>query len=489
ASAISAFKAVKGRHWLIFLVCCAICAAPPLITLGQGGQIVRTTIGSGFYYDIGRMTGGNPLIFFGSSMIPETGVTLWRQTLSKIVSRDLQHMEYTYMGTITFAFMLWGFVFSPSKWKNKTLLLFVLFSVVFSLSAYSPLFQLILNVVLPLHTVSHYPELYKCGGFIIVLLGAAIGFEEFIHRPNNWMVVFYLLTGIVSIMLYFNFNPGRIGIHTGIYFILLLINVCIFASIRYQGATKMLIGILLFITFADVSTFVQLHMKNHVQLQKRTYDVDSQNDNKVGLFYPSPNEYAITMMTLKSYTELERKNIDPSHLPEFVMASAYHITDNVTAADMAMLEANSSIPLNRDGITEQEITASRNRLQKMPDDNLDPDAVFISTTYNTKSISINNHTNAAVIFLDDAYHPYWKAYIEGQPVRIFRALDNYKAILVPQGRFHLKLVFSPPFLGVSLLMAVLCLAAITTRVLLLSLRRNAISRNKMDERSSTALAV
>jgi uncharacterized membrane protein YfhO len=48
-----------------------------------------------------------------------------------------------------------------------------------------------------------------------------------------------------------------------------------------------------------------------------------------------------------------------------------------------------------------------------------------------------------LLVLSDTYYPGWKAYLDGNPVKIFRANYNFRAVSVPPGKHEVKFVYNP----------------------------------------------
>ncbi len=49
----------------------------------------------------------------------------------------------------------------------------------------------------------------------------------------------------------------------------------------------------------------------------------------------------------------------------------------------------------------------------------------------------------SLLVLSDTYFPGWKAYLDGSPVRIFRANYNFRAVSIPPGKHEVKFVYHP----------------------------------------------
>ena len=60
----------------------------------------------------------------------------------------------------------------------------------------------------------------------------------------------------------------------------------------------------------------------------------------------------------------------------------------------------------------------------------------------TIQISVNSQ-QAGYLFLSDSYYPGWKAFVNGQEERIFRANYTFRAIAVGAGENHIRMIFAP----------------------------------------------
>ena len=52
----------------------------------------------------------------------------------------------------------------------------------------------------------------------------------------------------------------------------------------------------------------------------------------------------------------------------------------------------------------------------------------------------------AILFVSGNYHPYWKAYVNEQPVKVIKAFSTFKALEIPKGKSTVRLEYrSDPF--------------------------------------------
>jgi len=69
-------------------------------------------------------------------------------------------------------------------------------------------------------------------------------------------------------------------------------------------------------------------------------------------------------------------------------------------------------------------------------------AHVLATKFANRNISIQTEAPAAsLVVIAQAYYPAWKAYVDGQPVRIWRANYAFQAVQVPAGRHQIRLAY------------------------------------------------
>ncbi len=67
---------------------------------------------------------------------------------------------------------------------------------------------------------------------------------------------------------------------------------------------------------------------------------------------------------------------------------------------------------------------------------------------NNLKVSINNTTNKKIwMHYSDVWHPFWKAYLDGKEIPLYKSNLAYKAIEVPTGNHQLHMQFLNPFLN------------------------------------------
>jgi hypothetical protein len=67
---------------------------------------------------------------------------------------------------------------------------------------------------------------------------------------------------------------------------------------------------------------------------------------------------------------------------------------------------------------------------------------FVSENNNRIDLHVTTKEDAFLV-LSDTYFPGWKAYVDGNPVKIFRANYNFRAVSIPPGKHDVKFVYRP----------------------------------------------
>ncbi|MEW6619070.1 MAG: YfhO family protein [bacterium] len=78
------------------------------------------------------------------------------------------------------------------------------------------------------------------------------------------------------------------------------------------------------------------------------------------------------------------------------------------------------------------------------------------TAYQPNKVKINTscQTNG-FLFLSDTYYPGWKAYVDGQQTKIYRANFLFRAVVLPKGSHQVEFVYSPLSFKIGLLGSIL----------------------------------
>jgi hypothetical protein len=60
------------------------------------------------------------------------------------------------------------------------------------------------------------------------------------------------------------------------------------------------------------------------------------------------------------------------------------------------------------------------------------------------ALRVDAGDRAAVAFVSESYHPWWRARVDGAPVPVERAIGTFMAVVVPSGEHRVDLEFIPP---------------------------------------------
>jgi hypothetical protein len=98
----------------------------------------------------------------------------------------------------------------------------------------------------------------------------------------------------------------------------------------------------------------------------------------------------------------------------------------------------------------------------LPEEKLGEDEVEISKdSYFDNLISIKTQSaSAGFLFLSDNYYPGWRAFIDGQETKIYRANYTFRAVFVPQGEHQVKFLFQPQSFKIGLGISIFTLLAL-----------------------------
>jgi membrane protein YfhO len=99
------------------------------------------------------------------------------------------------------------------------------------------------------------------------------------------------------------------------------------------------------------------------------------------------------------------------------------------------------------------------------------EAEIISDERNALLIE-TSRAEAATLVLSDNYYPGWAAYVDGQPVEVFRANCSMRAVKVPAGRHMILFEFAPAAFYASIYLSVAAAAIVAAGMFFGSLRRN-----------------
>jgi uncharacterized membrane protein YfhO len=81
------------------------------------------------------------------------------------------------------------------------------------------------------------------------------------------------------------------------------------------------------------------------------------------------------------------------------------------------------------------------------------------------AVSTEGDQNKQWLYIADAWHPFWRAYVNNAEVPVLRANFGFKAVEIPSGRADVKFVYSSSLLSITILLAWVILAVIMVLIL------------------------
>jgi uncharacterized membrane protein YfhO len=98
---------------------------------------------------------------------------------------------------------------------------------------------------------------------------------------------------------------------------------------------------------------------------------------------------------------------------------------------------------------------------------------FISESNNRIDLHVRTKENALLV-LSDTYYPGWKAFIDEEKVKIYKADYNFRAIALKPGEHEIKFVYDPISFKIGMLVSLLTLVGIV--VYLIKTRSSSIPK-------------
>ncbi|MDA8431686.1 MAG: hypothetical protein M0Z60_01835, partial [Nitrospiraceae bacterium] len=170
------FSSVPKWSWLISACAIILCLLPTVITYEQGSDLVRTKISSR-WYPMEELLPGNPI----EPLTISTPAIGFGRTSNEGAWRPFSYFDappsttgkgqlgFTYIGLLALPLVITGLVYGRRIWRLRLLVLISVSSLVILLSAYSPLFYLIMFWEQPLRAVNHYSDMFFRLGIFYLL--------------------------------------------------------------------------------------------------------------------------------------------------------------------------------------------------------------------------------------------------------------------------------------------------------------------------------
>ena len=343
----------------------------------------------------------------------------------------------------------------------------MLFACVVTLSAWNPLFSIVIRWVKPLQSNTHWPDLGFRGGFYFVFIFlATMGFELLEHGQQKairllpWMIALSLS---FSVAIYATFQGRDIFSNTsfGLMMLMSLGFVILSVWLRYnqnRRTRKIVVGMVLALTFLDVSTFAFVHMRNTMNAFAYKIIVrPEQMDLGAPGLLANRDDFAERILMLGPHFDLYQAEFNPWLFAKYHLFDAARVSGSGTRIQNMLQEKK--VMEASGGFDRYMSLLLDSSAQELPEfapfvANTQPSRVGGSVeishhSYNDLNLKVNS-SKPALLFVRDAFSPHWKVTVNGKRVPVARALFNYKAIPVPQGESIIEMHFAPTGVRVTL---------------------------------------
>jgi hypothetical protein len=101
--------------------------------------------------------------------------------------------------------------------------------------------------------------------------------------------------------------------------------------------------------------------------------------------------------------------------------------------------------LMKDDFDYQEVLLLEEEPQVLPEEKLGEESVLINEeTYFDNQILIETQSNAdGFLFVSDNHYPGWRAFVNDQETKLYRANYTFRAVFVPKGEHQVKFIYEP----------------------------------------------
>jgi hypothetical protein len=419
-----AYRQIPARWWAGAGGGIALCMLPSVITYLHGADILTVPAGGRSYYAYEDLRPGNPLEALAIST-PGVGFE-WTDYedpdasfTPRAVSSTSGYSSYGYMGLLTLPLVGVGLVTGRPYWSLRFFGCIAAGVTVMMLSAYSPIFSLLLGWPSPLRAVNHYSDVVvRVGLFGLFIMAAALGLEALL-RPGSarrWIFagLFAGTSGLSILWLVRLQGPAPtdnylVGLATA-FILLYSVGLARLARARNAAQRWYAVVTLLALLVVDTSTMAFAHLRLAYRHEAQPFE--EPGPDRLGSVAGKAEEGFLYLRGMK----------DPSFLKD-----AEH--------PVRLLVPETGEPL------------------------ADQLADVVHRTYNSIAIDVNVAQQARLEWRD-AYFAFWQASVNGSDVPIMRTSDNMKAVLVPAGTSRVTFRFSPTAVRVAVVGGYLAMAIV-----------------------------
>jgi hypothetical protein len=388
-----------------------VCALPSAVAYSHGGDILSTRAGGNRYYAYEDLRPGTPLEALAVST-PGIGFN-WTEYSDPravyepqpIAGETRRYSAFVYMGLLTLPLVCLGLVFGRPYWSIRLFWCIAVVLTVIALSAYSPIFSLLLGWPSPFRGVNHYSDLVVRPGLSpLFALAAGLGFEAALKAPavRRWVLMgLFGATAALSSAWLISFQSSATS-HSHIlglslaFVVLYAVALARLALARTTADVRTAVVVLLALMFVDTSTMAF----NHLRLSTARAAASP--------IEPGPD----TIGSVVGREETEFLYLRGMYDEALLAAPAHPVV-------LQHLHAAEPVPHEAVSIT--------------------------GRTYNGIEMRVRTSQPARLEWRD-AYFPFWRAWVNGAEVAVERTVGGMKGVRVPAGESLVVFRFSPTVL-------------------------------------------
>ena len=450
-------------------------ALPNLITWAQKGDLIQRDA-EGLAYTFSELKGGNPWEVLLAST-PAVGFE-WDQYLQHQDGRPNRYepgghfkgkdsLSYGYLGLLAWPLALWGLLFGRARLRVGLLAGLALLFAILLLQSYSAAFALLLAPRTPLQGMNHFCDLlYRDGGFLVLLFAAGLGLERVQKARGPGIAGLFALVAFLSVGVTAALHDFDLSMATGFpVLVAILMGILLFWQGRSPLAAERRVCLVLLVGLAlvDVSTTAWWYAR--LRFMRQGWKVtDELYPDGLGIGQSRPNRRADQLLHFARMARLTRSGLPIEELPFAALyPSAHFHGDDPTRADFDRALGRGGEPRSLALAADPAGRASLGAVFRGGGREAWGEASLEEKTYNSMRLAVRAQA-PALLFVRDAFSPYWRAKVNGDEAAVHAALGAFKAVAVPAGDSEVVLRFAPFGLAASLALAYSVLLALAVLV-------------------------
>ena len=473
---VAALRWPGAKGWAILCGLFILAALPNLVAYAQGhDELIKPHLG-GVSYSFEQILPGNPLTSlavslpgFGSKWAPQ-----YRANWALAEKTTGEHIGYIYLGLLCLPLVIVGLIFGRSPIRVQLLAVLLMIFGIVNLAAHSPLFAAILALPTPLRSNNHYSDLLqRSGAFLVLVFAAAFGLDTVLRGTAHVRRTLYRLfaaSTALGLLVYAVVHEEDTLLRPTFGFSVLMAFLGAVVLYKLSEASHHRVArvtslALLALALVDVSTHAFLHVRRVIHRGKG-YDRIDERASPTGIGMADLREnagpdgyyFVSSVLKLRSLIDLNVAGFKLT-VPELHLFSAAHPLEDL-AREKEQLTSGGfagyySIALDPEAAGHPALRPFVEAGAAQP---IEGRYEGLSRTYNELRLRVAS-PRPALLFMADAYFPYWRATVDGRSVPVLRGLRHFKVVPVPAGVSEVHLSFSPPWIPFTLFAAYAALVA------------------------------